>query len=249
MKNSRFELWTDISVNQNCKPGNSTIYPINFAKMRAQGIDGVVIRKSFGTLRDPAFSANWLAAFAAGLKRSFYSVYYPQIDFERQVEAMTTFADRSPFNPAPADRPPWADLEVSHGLPLSTAIKNTLAWLYRMKLWAGSVDIYTGQYRWNRYYSDKAGWCDDWRLVIASYGHGLPLLPTGWQFHKDGTPTMRADVWDGWQYSADGNGLGSLLGCHSRDVDLSWRRIRLPEHQPLPIDGQLAEYDNLREAR
>ena len=226
MKDNRFELWTDISINQNCKPGNSTIYPINFAKMKAAGIDGVVIRKSYGTYRDKAFSANWLGALAAGLQRSLYAVYYPQIEFEKQVEAMTTFADGSPFNPDQVDRPPWADLEVAHHMSTSLAIKNTLAWLYRMKLWAGDVDIYTGQYRWHTYYSKAKGWCDDWRLVIASYGHPLPLLPIGWQFHKDGTPTVRSEVWDGWQHSADGNRMGAELGCHSRDVDLSWRRIR-----------------------
>ena len=212
----KLEWWADVSAFQNGLP----VKPIDFAKMGAAGIDGVCIRKSLGTLQDVAFKMNWEGAGAAGLKRTIYVVPYVQFDRARQFEAMT-----KDINPALLDRPMWLDVERSHPLTLQQAAATILWFLFELTAWGSKPDIYTNRYLWEKWYSTKGGWIDDWRLVIANYGAVIPSIPAGWRTRMDGTKVEPMQAWSGFQYAADGDGLGKYLGCHSQSIDLSWEKV------------------------
>ena len=210
------EWWADISAFQNGLP----IKPIDFAKMRVAGIDGVCIRKSLGTLQDVAFKMNWDGAGAAGLKRTVYVVPYVQFSKERQLEAMI-----KDFDPAELDRPMWLDVERTHKLTLQQATAVILWFLYELENWGSKPDIYTNRYFFEGWYSKRGGWIDEHRLVVANYGAVIPAIPAGWRTRMNGSVVEPMNAWSGFQYSADGNGLGKYLGCHSAAVDLSWEKV------------------------
>lgn len=217
-----YDLWADISINQNADALNPR--PIDFAKMKAAGAVGVCIRKSVGYYRDVAFQLNWDGAGAAGLKRTIYVVPFPQYNFTRQFTAMTTWADGSAFT-EPLDRPMWLDVERNPYRTKSFAIAQILNYLYQLTAYFGSApDIYTAAWAWEPWYSTAKGWGDDWGLVVAAYG-SLPRIPLGWRYRKDGSVVPTHASYRGWQFSADGNGLGREFGCHSAAVDLSWQRV------------------------
>ena len=217
-----FELWCDISINQNGDAINPR--PIDFVKMKSAGAVGVCIRKSVGYYRDISFPMNWEGAGLAGLKRTIYTVPYPQYNFDRQITAMTTWSDGSLFT-GPLDRPMWLDVERNPYMTKQSAISIILLYLVRLSAHFGSKpDIYTAAWAWEPWYSLAKGWIEDWRLVVAAYG-SIPRIPIGWAVTKLGTPIPRHTSYSGWQFSADGNGLGRQFGCHSAAVDLSWQRI------------------------
>jgi len=143
------------------------------------------------------------------------------------------------------------DAERKHSLPIQTATNFAIRWLHDMKAWAGGCDVYTAKYVWQDYYSKKTGWTPDWDLITASYqtdqyskpvpaavdyilDYRTPSIPIGWTKEADGTATDPRKVWRGWQWSADGNLLGSTLGCHSNSVDLSLIRVETPVDPPEP---------------
>ena len=214
-----FELWCDVSAYQ-----VGANQPIDFNKMKSAGAVGVCIRKSLGYYRDVTFEQNWAGAGAAGLKRTLYAVPYPQFDFARQILAMTTNPDGSPFL-GPLDRPMWLDVERNPYMTRSLAIAKILAFLFELTGHYGTApDVYTAAWAWEPWYSIAKGWGEDWRLVVASYG-SVPRIPIGWAFTKTGVVVPKHASYSGWQFSADGNGLGPQFGCHSAAVDLSWQRV------------------------
>lgn len=211
------ELYADISSYQNGGPPR----PIEFAKMQDAGIDGVCIRKSIGYYQDTQFVGNWNGAGEAGLKRTVYFVPFVGFNNDRQLAALTQGLD-----PALLDTPPWVDLERKHFLGLQAGANLAIWMLTKVSQWAHRRAVaYTGKYLWETYYSNKPGWIDDWDIVVANYGAGIPAMPIGWRFRMDGTPVPAMRAWRGWQYSADGNGLGRTFGCWSSAVDLSWQRL------------------------
>jgi hypothetical protein len=247
----RYELCADISVHQTGDPPK----PIDFFKMRDAGAKCVWIRKHSGYYRDIAFELNWEGAGAVpGLERSFYSVPYVGYDFGRQWTALTTrkLADGSivPFDPIEADRPGWCDVEYRHPLPMGTAVSLLLEWMHAMKEWGGQPDVYTAKYVWQDYYSKAKGWGEDWDLIAANYREGWyglpvsemtakavaagdPLTPIGWEYTKQGVLVPVRERWQGWQFAADRNQLGSTFGVLSRDIDLSIQRVEDdPEPEP-----------------
>ena len=221
------ELWADICYYQNGGDA-ANLRPVDFKKMRAAGVAGVCIRKSVGYYRDVAFDMNWDGAGFAGLKRTLYTVPYVGYDTQRQLTAMTTVVRNgivTPFVPR-LDRPMWLDCERTHAKGRQQATNEVMWYLVKLAEWYGeNPDIYTARYVWERYFSDKPGWVDGWRIVVANYGAGIPTLPKGWRSRIDGTAVPAMQAWTGWQYSADGNGLGKALGCWSAAVDLSWQKV------------------------
>ena len=162
-----------------------------------------------------------------------------------------------------ADRAPWVDVEYRHPLPMSTAVGLLLEWMHAMKEWGGQPDVYTAKYVWQDYYSKAKGWGGDWGLVAANYREGWyglplsdlvqraidagdPLTPIGWEYTKQGVLVPMRERWQGWQFAADRNMLGSTFGVRSRDIDLSIQVVD-DALDPDPIDpgpdgGLLAEW-------
>jgi hypothetical protein len=247
-----YEVWTDISINQNKYADNPL--PIDFVKMRDAGVDGVCIRKSSGYYRDIAFEMNWAGAGDAGLKRTIYVVPYVGYGMERQWTAMTTLIVNGavvPFEPT-VDRPVWNDVEYRHRIAKTRAIEEILVYQYRLKNWSPKgAEFYTAKSVWERYYSSKPGWINDWGLVVANYrpelyGKSLaeivaaaklltPIVPIGWVKDRDGNYVLpKSARWNGWQVAADGDGLGRALGVHSSAIDISLQVIASNGDLPPP---------------
>ena len=214
----RCEFWTDISLNQNGDPLNPKL--VDFMLMKSRGVDGVCVRKSMGYRQDASFIRNWTGARAAGLKTTAYVVPFVGYDLVKQLDAAMLG-----LNPAELDRPPWVDLERAHNFGLAIGTKLAADFLNG---WAAALgqkpQVYTSKYLWETWYSKARGWGDDWGLVVANYGASIPAIPAGWRYRKDDTPVPTMLAWQGWQYSADGNGLGAYFGAHSGSIDLSWQK-------------------------
>lgn len=221
------ELWCDVSFYQNGGDA-ARLKPIDFGKMRRAGVDGVCVRKSTGYYRDVAFDMNWDGANFAGLKRTLYTVPFIGYDTAKQLTAMTTVVRNgivTPFLPK-LDRPMWLDCERAHQKGRQQATNEVMWYLLKLTEWYGAnPHVYTNRYLFEQYFSDKPGWIDGWGIVVANYGAGIPAMPKGWRFRTDGAVVPAMEAWKGWQYSADGNGQGSALGCWSSAVDLSWQKV------------------------
>lgn len=244
--------WTDISRYQNSKPNSDTILPINFIRMQAKGVKGVVIRKSIGNRHDPAFEMNWQGAGDAGLKRSVYCVPFVSYGMDRQIRAMQDWPSGGVFTGS-LDIPAWDDVERRHKLTRSQAISRLIPYHYEMRRAFGEVEFYTAKYVWQDFYSNQSGWHKDWGLVVANYRKDLynfnipqlrqmvaeqkihPIVPTGWLKTTEGNMLPSHLRWEQWQISADGNNLGEAYGVHSPAIDISFRQGKLPA--PLPDDS------------
>jgi GH25 family lysozyme M1 (1,4-beta-N-acetylmuramidase) len=179
--------------------------PPNIALAEERGIDLICAKKSQGFAQDPAFGLIWKALKQRPkVKRTVYHYFEPAMDANRQLDALLAGLTKEDIT-----APMWLDVEKGHSLNKNIVIKRMLDMLYGMKAWSERpVAIYTSKAKFDYYYSRAKGWGDDWLLVVANYGPAYPLLPTGW------------DDWDGFQFSADGNGLGRFFGYQSASVDM-----------------------------
>ncbi len=248
-------IWTDISRYNNSKPNSSTIYPINFDKMRAAGggVEGVCIRKSIGKFHDPAFEMNWQGAGDAGLKRSVYCVPYVSYDMAPQQHVMSTWPSGGMFDGV-CDIPAWDDVERKHKLQPYQAIERLLPWHYAMVDTFGWAEFYTAKYVWQDFYSKRPGWQKDWGLVVANYRKDLynlnieqlkvmvakqivhPIVPIGWRIDRDGQAIPSELRWEQWQISADHNNLGQAYGVYGPHIDISFRQGQFhPPATPPPL--------------
>ena len=169
-----------------------------------RGVKLVVPKKSHGPWQDPAFVTVWNELKKFELYRSVYHYFEPTYNANTQLDAL--FQNLTPQD---LTSPMWLDVERVHYMDKSLVIRRMLDVLYGMKAWSGMpVAIYTSASKFNYYYSNKPGWGNDWMLVVAHYGPANPVLPNGWE------------DWDGWQFSADKNGLGRFFGYQSASVDV-----------------------------
>jgi GH25 family lysozyme M1 (1,4-beta-N-acetylmuramidase) len=178
--------------------------PPKFNLAAERKIDLVCVKKSQGCSQDPAFGITWNTLKQYPIKRTVYHYFEPVVSFQQQIDALL-----SGLVPEDIQAPMWLDVEKAHSLPKSGVLNRMIEMLYAMKEWSRRpVAIYTSKAKFDTYYSRLPGWGNDWLLVVANYGPPYPLLPTGWT------------DWDGWQFSADGNGLGRFFGYASGSVDM-----------------------------
>lgn len=243
------ETWADISDYQNHRPGNDTWRPISFDKMRDAGAVGVAIRKSLGKVHDPSFERNWVAAGAAGLKRTIYWVPYVNFDMVPQLKVAGEWPSGGVFDEH-LDIPAWVDVERRPIVPAWRVLPRLMQALNWTKAFFGVAEIYTAQSVWDTYYSRKLGWWKDWELVVANYQPQLyhlathvlksavatqgisPAAPIGWRLGDNGRVLPSEKQWRQWQISADGNGQGPAFGVNSAAIDISFRQIRTDPEQP-----------------
>ena len=84
-------------------------HPINWAAVRAAGIDGVMVKATEGiTYVSPTFGSDYTAARAAGLRAGAYHFWHPELDLNTQLNWF-----RLHYGPAAGDLPPWWDAEIN----------------------------------------------------------------------------------------------------------------------------------------
>lgn len=197
-----YSYGNDISKWQVIPPYKTPPY---FQRAEERGIKLVCVKKSQGLAQDPAFGVIWNALkLHPNIKRTVYHWFEPTIKSGPQIDAFL-----AGLTPADITAPMWLDVERQHSMNKSEVLKRLLEMLYAVKEWSGKkVAIYTRKSIFDPFYSNRPGWGNDWLLVVAHYGAANPAVPAGW-------PT-----WDGWQFSADGNKLGSFFGYQSASVDM-----------------------------
>jgi len=176
---------------------------VNWNKAKLAGAERAYIRMTVGNYyADPLFTQNYNGAKAAGLKVSAYHVVTPEHSYNSQMTwILNTLAGRN------LDLALALDCELDRGQTKQT-IYSCIKKLVRESgnNFAKTI-IYTRKSWWDVFVGKENFGCDLW---VANYGVSEPLLPAAW------------DKWVGWQYSADGNGLGYKYGAESNSIDLNW---------------------------
>lgn len=141
-----------------------------------------------------------------------YGVYHfcrPEYNWQAQAEF---FSDR-----VVGQMPAWADIERTGNLSPDALQK----WLYNFVSLVEDktgypVGIYCRGLWWNTYVG-RNNWAGSKPLWIARYSD---YLEGPW---SDGRyKPYEWDTWTLWQWSADGNGEGSLYGAQSNSIDKNW---------------------------
>jgi len=210
--------------------------PVDFARMKAAGADGVAIRVTVGSLyTDPRFYVNWDAAGAVGLPRTGYHVVRPGLPVKDQIKR---------FKDVVGDRRPdfkkvgWVnDCEVFDGQTKYTITSNIWGVNVELSDHAGVANmIYTRMSYWNAATTASTRW-KQWALWIARY----TLADAPW--YPNDPSYLRPRIgewtdWAAWQWSADGNNQGPTYGGSSTSMDLNrvkdWVFDGIGEPEPEP---------------
>ena len=179
---------------------------VNWMLAQSRGIRFAFYRRNLCLWPDRLFGVNGAGLRDSDLQPCLYTVWSPYHPVKAQY---ATFV-----------KDLWAaqwyriavDVERPHGLGVNNSkVLGDLLWLLNsIADWHGKRPlIYTNKYYWERYYSTRPGWGDDWALWVANYGRSKPAMPIGWTDYAI------------WQYSADGNKLGPYYGGQSTAMDLN----------------------------
>lgn len=180
---------------------------IDWPKVRAAGQRFVILKASEGTgFTDSSFKTNWAGAKAAGLLRSAYCYFHPDLDARAQADHFINVVNSVSGE---ADLPFALDLEVANGVARNQVIARSKIWLDRVEQEFGRKPfIYSGVSFLETYFSEIGGgppsWAKEYPLWLAwypfNYSPGMkPLMPRGWF------------KWTIWQYSKNGgvNGINA----------------------------------------
>lgn len=182
---------------------------IDFNKLRASGVKGVIIKCGQGSALDPRFIENWRKAKLAGLKVGCYWYYDSRIAPKRQAQIWADTMKLYGFG----DLPHFLDYEENYGGDYA-GILDFLTFLLEFQALTGlandRIGIYTGYYYWMQYGAHDSFWARYW-MWIAWYGSEYDVIvPKPW------TQDM---VW-GWQFTDLGDGLE--MGVESRELDMNY---------------------------
>lgn len=182
---------------------------IDFAKMRAAGIDDVYIRvlDLAGGPIDDRFRENWIASsFVAGLRRGAYVYWRPNYSTQAQYDAlMVAFVGLDG-----GELPLAVDVEESGGLSMTTVAARLRSFLSLIENGNGRRPIiYTSASKWGAIVGNPS-WARAYRYFVAHYYTpiAVPNLPL---------PCSRLYA---WQFSSTGD--GPKYGASSKYIDLSW---------------------------
>jgi GH25 family lysozyme M1 (1,4-beta-N-acetylmuramidase) len=199
------ELWVDASGYQ---PGT------NWAQVKADGVDGAIVKCNEGTLEDGQFAANWPAVLAAGLKRGAYDFAYTSNTAAFEAAQFVAFIKAAGG---------WRltdilvlDIESNAGNLSAAALSQ---WVLN---WCAAVKAATG----------ITPWVYSYQSFIRTYlqNGGLAAYPL-WFAYPSATPPACPAPWKtyvAWQY-----GEGPEAGV-SGLIDLD--RVYLPDPPPDPPD-------------
>lgn len=181
---------------------------IDFVKMKAAGVDGVIIRAGQRYWVDPKFSINWEAAKSAGLLRGSYWFYDGREDPKKQANLWYSLikSDMGELVHVP-------DLEDNYGGTYANKASRKLfvsEFQSVSKLPDKKIVIYSGFYWWNENMGADA-WFSKYRLWLAWYSpEEVVRVPAPWT--ESGLIL--------WQYTSSGD--GAKYGVTSKEIDLSW---------------------------
>lgn len=182
----------------------NTTRQVDFAKMKANGADFVIIRAGQRNWIDSDFVYNWQKAKEAGLPRGAYWFYDPR---EAPVKQAKMFAEL--FRNDPPEGRLWADFEYPDSW--GGAYNHWTYWkvfLEELKRLTNlPVGIYTADWWWATKAIGDYAYFGKYPLWVAQYT-GNPAdvkLPKGW------TSCLL------WQYTDNADGLAA--GCESKNVD------------------------------
>lgn len=178
---------------------------IDWAAVRADGVEFAFIRAGDGRYGDPMFDRNWADAAAQGILRGAYLFFRPAQDPIAQADfLLDALAAR------PGELPPVIDVEDTGGLAPAEVEAAVRAWVDRVRPAIGREPIiYTGFYFWR----DDVGAPD---LTASPLWHA--------QYTTAACPSIASPWidWAFWQYSSTGRVAGIAA-----DVDLDrWNGAR-----------------------
>lgn len=169
---------------------------IDFAKMKAWGVDFVIIRAGQNKWIDSDFVISWEAARIAGLPRAAYWFYDPRVSPLTQAKIFTDLVRNDP----PEGRL-WIDLEfpTSWGGTF-TGWMHWKAMIEETKRLSGlPVGVYTANWWWSQQVIGDYAYFGQYPLWVAQYTNSAAdvILPRGWTkaiIWQDGTPAIGIEV-------------------------------------------------------
>ena len=181
----------------------TTAKRIDFAKMKAAGVEFVLMRALFGTTQDRDFAYNWKAAKAAGLLVGLYA-FLTFDGTQAQFDALMklTGGDFGDITPT-IDYEPYN----YNGLVTVPPVSSLTSYLGMLQTACGKYPmIYTGYYVWRDNGNVNPMWVKH-PLWIATYA-AQPMIPAPWTEYAV------------WQYTNKGS--GPMYGVESLDIDLDY---------------------------
>ena len=217
---------------------------VDFTKMRAAGVTGVIMRLSHGVTVDDRFAVYWRAALAAGYTTSDLAVYTfvnPKRGTADQCAAENVRLLEQIVGTARVgfmlDCESYAAEGPNSGqAPVRGAAYARYVRRYRDLMADAGAHVfgYTNAAFWDPFVGDAALAAElDWLVprypVHSTLGYlryPLPASPSGWAdwaFARASGPypPRGARGWAGWQFSADWNRQGSRYGASSSALDLN----------------------------
>lgn len=159
---------------------------IDWAKVKADGIVGAIIRYGDGNVLDKRFDENMRNAKAAGLHIGSYIFSRAKSIAEAQREAERLFNACKPYAP---DMPLYIDLEAS-GLG-KYADECAIGFLVKMKALGGRGGVYANLNWWNNYLKVTARDYSSNPFWIAQYNDTMDYKPSDrmgmWQYTSRGS--------------------------------------------------------------
>lgn len=174
---------------------------IDWAKVKADGVVGAIIRYGDGNVLDKRFAENMKNAKAAGLHIGSYIFSRAKNIAEAEAEATRIFNACKPYAP---DMPLYIDLEVASLAKHANVVAQ--AFLVKMKALGGRGGVYANLHWWNNYLADTAKNYSSNPFWIAQYNSTMDYKPS--------------DRMGMWQYTSS----GSVNGISGRvDMDKCYR--------------------------
>ena len=199
-------------------------------------LDGVILRASYGLMRDQLFETFTVSARSIPVRGS-YHYFSSNVSWEAQAELFLNQVKDKGFH--------FYGLDFEKGYNNKSAgfASSAKKWIDYVAGETGQkVLLYTNPSTYTEWLRPYGNWMKDYELWVAQWPYfpkpdtGQPRLPKG-----------RSD-WTLWQYSGDGNRKGAEYGVKSRDVDMNvfngtaeefyaWAGVEIPEPiEPDPPD-------------
>ena len=198
---------------------------VDFAKLKAAGVEFVIIKATEGsTIVDATFSQFWAAAKAAGIPRSAYHFFRPKSDLQGQIDNFVNTVGQLQAG----DLPPVIDVEVPDDwTQLTVAQRDAMveSWLVAVEAKLGVRPIIYINNPVAITTMGSPAYFKNYLLWIAHYtSHPAPSIPAPWT------------TWTIWQYTE----TGTIDGV-SGQVDLNRFNGSLADLQRLQISGSAAQ--------
>jgi len=197
---------------------------IDWAKVKADGVVGAIIRYADGDHLDPYFDRNMSEAKANGLHIGAYIFSRSKTKIGGENDAVKLYKASKPYAP---DLPLYIDLEDAKIKSYANIVAQ--AFLRKMKELGGRPGIYANLNWWNNYLAETARDYSSNAFWIAQYYDKVT--------HKN------PSLFGMWQYSSS----GSVNGISGR-VDMDWLYIPYWEKTPTPTPsgGYDGEFPSLK---